>query len=107
MSTEGSDFSKKVAELQKHLSSTTDKISAQERCVPTILIAAIVTPFVVWALLHFLKPKFVQRKEGDKYVRSHTRVFCWAVVITLFIWLCLYLYTYCNGYTESLICQLS
>ena len=101
-------FKDKVSELQSHVSAVTDQASNKEKCVPTMLIAGIVTPFLVWILLYFLQPSFVQKKEGAKYVRSGTKVFYWAIIISVVIWIAMYLFTWCKGYDKAaMICRRS
>lgn len=105
-SKKSSTFAEKVAELQEQISSVSEKATGKEKCVPTMLIAGIVAPILVWILLYFLQPSFVQKKEGTKYVRDSTKVFYWTVLITVIIWVAMYLFSYCQGYqSAAMLCS--
>lgn len=99
-------FADKVSELQSRIEDETKKVAGAERCFPTMLVAGIVTPFLILLVLFFLQPSFVQRKEGEKYVRDGRRIFYWTIGVTLVFWLAMYLYTYCNGFSSiSMLCS--
>jgi len=99
-----SKFKERVSELSEKLKNATQKLSDKEKCIPTMLIAAVIVPILVWILLYFLKPKFVQKQEGGKFVRDGTKVFYWTVLATVVVWICMYLFTYCQGYTGASVC---
>jgi len=99
-------FAEKVSELQSKIEEETKKVAGNERCFPTMLVAGVVAPFLVLLILFFIQPSFVQRKDGDKYVRDGRKVFYWTIGTTLVIWLTMYLYTYCTNFSAfSMICS--
>lgn len=98
-------FEDRIVELEKQLESGGKKMKAADSCYPTLMIAGVIAPFLIMIILFFLQPSFVQRKEGEKYVRDGRRVFYWAVALTLLVWMGMYLYSYCTGYDASLICS--
>ena len=99
-------FAQKIEDLQKQISSASGKASKKEKCIPTMIIAAIAVPILAWVLLYFLQPSFVQKKEGNKYVRSAAKVFYWTVGVTVVIWIAMYLFTYCQSYSGlSMLCS--
>lgn len=105
MSKSGS-YAQKVSDLQSHVSAASAKVADKEKCFPTMLIAGIVAPILVTVLLYFLQPSFVQKKEGTKYVRNGPKVFYWTVLITVVIWIAMYLFTYCSGYSgAAMLCS--
>jgi len=92
----------KIAELNRLTNDTAKNIKGKEKCIPTLLIVAVVTPFIIWALFYFIKPSFVQKKNSDgSYQKDNKKVFIWGFVVTLVIWACLYLWTYCQGYDKN------
>jgi len=96
---------RKIDDLSGLLKSRKEAISRKEKCIPTMLIAGVITPIVIWILLYFIQPRFVQSKEGAKYVRSNTKVFYWTLLITVIIWVGMYLWTWCKGYGNiSMLC---
>jgi len=100
------DFQKKIDELESHISATSSKLAGKEKCLPTLLIAGVIAPLVVFLFLYFLLPSIVQRKEGTKYVRSGTKTFYWTLGITLTLWVCLYLFSYCGNYQNvAMLCS--
>jgi Trk-type K+ transport system membrane component len=98
-------FKDKVAELQKKIDDAGKGVAAKESCFPTLMVVGIAIPFVILLLLFFLQPSFVQKKEGNKYVRDGKRIFYWTLAVTLIGWLGLYLYSYCMGFSGmSMVC---
>ena len=99
-------FKDKVAQLEQATAESARKVSSKEWCFPTLMIAGITAPFLLLILLFFLQPSFVQRKEGDKYVRDGRKVFYWSIAMTLILWLGMYLYTYCGSFQAvSMLCS--
>jgi len=93
------EFAKRTKSLIDVVNSTKKNIDSKEKCFPTLLIVGIVAPFIVWALFYFIKPSFVQKKAADgTYQRDSRKLFMWTFIVTLVLWACLYLWTYCKGY---------
>ncbi len=90
-------FADKVSELQRNLDEGTKKVASKEWGFNPLLIAGGLAPFVLFLLLFFLQPSFVQREENGKFVRDNKKVFYWTVAGTAIAWLGLYLYTWCTG----------
>lgn len=99
-----SNFKDKVEELQRKLDSATKSVKESESCFPMLMIVGIVTPFILLLLLFFLQPSFVQKKESNKYVRDGKKIFYWSLGLTIIVWLGLYLYSYCIGYNNTMLC---
>lgn len=73
--------------------------STKEKCFPTLLAVGIAAPIVVWLAFYFVKPSFVQKQEADgTYVRDNRKVVMYTFIVSLVVWACLYLWTYCKGY---------
>ena len=98
-------FSDKIAKLSAQTDALQKEIMNKEKCVPTLIIVGVATPIIWFIVLYMLQPGFVQVKEGDKYVRSNRRVVNWTLILTILVWISLYLYTFCNGYKGSAICK--
>lgn len=96
-----SPFARRVRELESHLASATEKVAPGAKCVPTMLIAGLVAPLLIFLVLFFLQPSFVQRKEGTKYARDGKKVFYWTLGLTLAIWFAMYVFTWCKGYDRT------
>ena len=103
MSTKTASYREKVQQLQGELRKA-EGILGSEKCIPTMAIAAAVAPVLIFLVLFFLSPSFVQRKEGSKYVRCLKKVFMWTVILTLVIWGGMYLFTYCQGWEATSVC---
>lgn len=98
-------FRDKVAQLQASLDASTKSVSSKEKCLPTLMIVGVAAPFLILVILFFLQPSFVQRKEGKKFVRDGKKTFFWTIALTLVLWVGLYLYSYCVGYSAaSMVC---
>jgi hypothetical protein len=93
--------------LSSKLNQTSSSIAGKEKCFPTLLAVGIVIPFVIWVLFYLIKPSFVQKKaENGTYQRDMKKVFLWTFIITLILWVCLYLWTYCDGYDKiAVLCS--
>lgn len=96
-----STFQEKIERLQASLDEKTKSVSAKEKCFPTLLVTGIAVPFLLFIILFFLKPSFVQKQEGNKYVRDHRKIFFYSMALTLLVWLGMYLYSYCIGYSNA------
>lgn len=87
-------------QLRSLVDQTGQNISTK-KCFPTLLAVGIVIPFVIWVLFYLIKPSFVQKKSEDgTYQRDTKKVFLWTFIVTLVLWVCLYLWTYCEGYDK-------
>src|SRR5690348_15878779 len=73
-------------------------------CFPTMIIVAIAIPIVLWLLLYFVSPSFVQVKDGSSFVRSNKKVVMWTFGLSVVLWLGLWLFTYCQGYQSHQLC---
>lgn len=60
-------------------SSKFDRLKSKVSCLPSSFVYAIITFIALWAGLFVLSPKFVCRKEGDRYLRDNTKVFFWSL----------------------------
>ena len=94
-----------IEDLEKHLEKERMSIVSKETCFPTMLILGVLAPIIIWVILFFIQPRFVQDKEGNRQVRSNTKVFYWTVIFTLLVWIGMYLWTWCKGFKNvSLLC---
>lgn len=94
-------FKKKVEDIQAQLDKIGQKASSKEKCIPTMMIAGVIAPLLIFIVLFFLKPSFVQKKNGKRYERDNTKVFYWTVIVTAVVWLGMYMYTYCSNYQKG------
>lgn len=100
-----SEFAKKVSQLQEAIDGHTSQLATKEKCLPMVLMIAAAVPLVVFLVLYFLQPGFVKKKDGGKSVRSGTKVFLWTLFVTVVAWVALYLYTWCKGYSGTMLCS--
>ncbi len=97
-------FEEKVSQLQHELDSVTKDLNTQDKCLPISLIIAGVTPIVLALGLYFLQPGFVQKKEGNKYVRSGGKIFQYTIIFTVVVWAIIFGIVYGCGASTSLLC---
>ena len=101
-----SSYKQKVSELQGMVDAASKKTASKEKCFPMMMAAGVAAPIIVWGTMFFLQPSFVQKKEGGKSVRDNKKVFYWTALITVILWVAMYLFTYCRGYSNaSMICS--
>jgi len=94
-----------IDRLSKLIKEKKEQISKKAKCFPTMIVAGIIVPIVIWLILYFVQPEFVQVREGSRKVRSTTKVFYWTIIITVIIWAAMYLWVWCRGYDKiSMIC---
>ena len=99
-------YSDKIARLEKSIGELTDNIVSKEKCMPTMVIVAIVSPLIIFLSLFFFSPSFVQRKDNTKYTRNNKKVFFYTLGFSLAIWGLIYLYTLCSGYDRTaMVCS--
>lgn len=92
----------KIKSLQQMSGEASKNIDKKEKCFPTLLAIGVIAPFVIWAAFHFIKPSFVQKQADDgSYVRDTKKVFTWTFIVSIVLWICLYLWTYCKGYDKA------
>lgn len=100
---ETTSYRDKIARLRGELGKA-EELLGSEKCIPTISIAAAAAPVLIFLMLFFLSPSFVQRKEGTKYTRCLKRVFMWTVILSILVWTGMYLFSYCAGYSGTAVC---
>ena len=99
-------LNKYIKELGSRVDAHKNKIMKKEKCLPMMLIAGIIAPVIIWLALYFIQPNFVQTKEGDAHTRSNKKVFYWSALITVLIWVGMYLWSWCQGYANiSMLCS--
>ena len=91
-----SDFKQKVASLSQELSSAGCSKEG-EKCTYTTIVIAVVIPLIMFLILFFIQPGLVQSKDGNKKVKSNTKVFVWTLLFSALAWGGLYGYTYYFG----------
>ena len=102
------EYRDKVARLKRELDLLEQSSGdAPEKCIPTMYIAAGIAPVLVFLILWFLSPGFVQKKEGEKYSRSTSKVFMWTLLSTAMLWIGMYVFTYCDSFVNTSICARS
>jgi len=97
-------FEEKVEQLQQELDSVSKCINTQDKCLPITLIIAALTPVVVALALYFGKFGFVTKKEGNKVVRSASKIFQYTIILTVVVWIILFGVLYGFGGANSLLC---
>lgn len=90
-------FKQKVDELQEQLNKASKSVSSKDKCIPGTFIIGAIAPIIIGTTLYFTQPSFVQKKEGTKYVKNNSKVICWTMVVTILIWISLYLFSYFKG----------
>lgn len=74
------------------------------KCFNSIWLVVIAIPIIVFVLLYWVEPGFVQRKEGNKYIRDEGRLWLWTFIISAILWVLVWLYAYARGYSGSQLC---
>lgn len=102
-----SDFERKTAELSKALEETypaPSTIMSKISCIPIAWLIGGITPFILGALLYFLKPNFILVENNGKYSISGKKWLLYTLLFSTVIWLCLFAFTYCKSYVGNKLC---
>lgn len=89
------DFGEKIEKIQRALDEAKSK-NPRNKCVPMTTVISIAAPILIFIILYFLQPSFVQKLEDDEYSRSTPKVIGWTIFMSLIIWIGVYLYSYCK-----------
>ena len=100
----GSSFDEKIADLEKEVDKFSKETGVSTTCGNATLIVGGVTPFAIAILFYVVKPRFVLKKEGEKSVIDAKKVAQWTLLLSLIVWVGLYLYSYYGGSMGSLLC---
>lgn len=99
------DYNQAVQDLGAQVEKTRGSIKNKERCAPYLLIISGVLPVFVFLILFFLSPGFVQTEDDEgQYVRSTKKVFYWTLIFSVLLWIGLYLYSWCKGGKNPMLC---
>ena len=99
-------FEEKLDKLSEEVEIASKELGESSSCFSIPLIAGIATPFILALALWGAKPKFVTKKSGDKTLIDTKKLLQWTIIMSLVIWIGLYLYTYCQDSGTSLFCWL-
>lgn len=92
--------------LEKMLADTESDIDSYEKLtddkkgfkLSKTLIAAILLPILIFILLYFIQPSFVESKDDSGTIeRDNRKVLMWTVGVSVVIWICLYLFKFCKN----------
>ncbi|MDB4769373.1 hypothetical protein OAG24_00260 [bacterium] len=87
-------FRQKIDELENQINKVSKDVDIKSKKFPTAYIVGAATPLIVGATLYFAQPSFVQNKESGEQAKNNKKVFCWTLVISILIWIVIYLFVY-------------
>lgn len=73
-------------------------------CFPLLVAVGAVTPLLVWLVLYFIQPRFIQTRKDVGYVQDNWKLLKWTAIITILIWIVFYLFTFCKDYKQQTVC---
>jgi heme/copper-type cytochrome/quinol oxidase subunit 2 len=101
-------FDDKIEELKKQVDSlSSSKKGPSFSCGTTSLIVGGIVPFVVVGLFYIIKPKFLMKQETTPPTVNTKKLVQWALVITVMLWIALYIYSFYGDSLSSLMCIVS
>ena len=71
-------------------------------CFSSIWILVIIVPIIMFILLYFIEPGFIQKKEGNKYVIDNAKLWSDWALFTFLTWVLILLYVYSRGYKSNI-----
>ena len=74
----------------------------QRVCFSSIWILVALAPVIIFILIYFIEPGFIQKKEGNNYVIDNRKLWGYWALFTFIIWVLLLMYAYSRGYKSNL-----
>ena len=100
-----SPFDEKIAKLTNEVEGgKIDTAGTSFSCGNAVLITGAAVPIVVGVVFCLIKPKFIMKKEGETTSINMKKLLQWTLIITLILWVALYIYSY---YKTSIMCLIS
>lgn len=92
------DLKKLMVETQSDIDSyeklTNEKQSSK---ISKTLIAAILSPIIIFILLYVIQPSFVESKDDSGTVeRDNRKILLWTIGVSIVVWVSLYLFKFCK-----------
>lgn len=75
----------RISQLQSPNAPGAVDVKASVKCLPWRIILGIASPLLIFLSLYFIQPRFVQKKEGTRTVRSTTKVFVWTIFLSAIV----------------------
>ncbi|BAU80145.1 hypothetical protein A9K97_gp206 [Tokyovirus A1] len=73
-------------------------------CFPLLVAVGAITPLLVWLVLYFIQPRFIQTRKDTGYAQDNWKLLKWTAVFTIGIWLIFWAFTFCKDYKQQTIC---
>ncbi len=101
------DINSQIAELREIIGTPEDRVVESKRevqrvCFSSVWILIAITPVVMFILLYFIEPGFIQKKEGNKYVIDNRKLWGYWFLFTFVVWVLLFLYMFSRGYKSNI-----
>ncbi len=107
MSAPSGTFKQRLDKLTDALDASTRRVSVKDQCFPTVIAIGVVVPFATMLVLFLTKPKFVQKKEGNKSLRDSTKIFWYTLGLTMLIWGGMYVANKYHGFDKlAMMCMI-
>lgn len=100
------DINSQIQELKEIIGTPEDSVMeskhrVQRVCFSSIWILVAITPVVVFLLLFFIEPGFIQKKQGNEWVIDNQKLWSYWALFTFCIWVLLALYSFSRGYRSN------
>jgi len=77
---------------------TSEKNKSLNKYFSKTVIAAILTPIIIYILLYFIQPSFVESEDDSGSVEKDNRkVILWTIGVSVVVWICIYLFKFCKN----------
>ena len=87
---------KSVTETQGDTPATTTRV-----CFSSIWILVAIIPIVVFILLYFIEPGFIQKREGNMWIISNNLLWGYWALFTFVNWVLVLMYVSSRGYKSN------
>ena len=89
-------FEEEIQSLRQETEMVNNNLNKKKKGLPVMLIAGCAVPILIIFILYILQPSFVQRQDGEDYIRDNTKLFKWSLLISVIIWIIMYIFSLKN-----------
>ena len=102
------DFNQKVKEYKEIIGTPlegdrgTDTVIVERVCFSSIWILVALTPVVMFLLLYFIEPGFIQKRSGNEWVIDNKKLWLYWALFSFIVWIMLCFYTFSRGFKSNI-----
>ena len=102
------DFNQKVKEYKEIIGTPlegdrgTDAVIVERVCFSSIWILVAIVPVIMFLLLYFIEPGFIQKRSGNEWVIDNQKLWLYWALFSFVVILLLFFYMFSRGYRSNI-----